>query len=638
MKLIKAKNFFGNKYQKKYYTRNSLNEFSNTQNHPNFYISKIIDNNPKIKNESLIKDNIPNVTKSIQNIFANEEKKEKAFQYLFKKSKENNIYNSTYIKKVSNSSITPEMKKSQKFLVVGAYNNKNNNFKPIMVSNDTSKSYTNIIPSKKYIKRNFRYSASAKFLSKDEPLNENEIINENNFYHSNFKNFPNLTSSKYSNRNKRNKLPNLSYTNTIINSPNNGYMTQRNKNISNFTHDILNDNKTRNTINTSDKHNNVLNNNPYKEFLKISFFSYDKNNMLKYGKEKIIDISNNDNNKDNDIKIIQKNNCNKEGTFNKTNSCIKKIRNSRTYLQDINSYKKKSPINSRFNLINNKTSRKFYNYKKSEYKNLDQKNLFKDKLNIDSNKIIKENNDKNENKIIKDETRYYNKKYEYRSINSNTIENRTKFPKLKPKNFKKNNNNGNDIIQEEPVQKNENEVLKKNNPNSPLNTIRVNKYSNKDFFSRNIKIKNIEKGNTYQRSPRQYLNGKINYYNKKEIGNNNDNDIKRSLFKNKYIFNDEEEIIDFIKKKYNKRKVEEIFNKEDNGMVINDYQKENNKKYFGLMTTEEGNKIKQKNEQLSSKIKYLINENKIYKKELNEMKNKFNDLSREIINIKEKNF
>ena len=73
-------------------------------------------------------------------------------------------------------------------------------------------------------------------------------------------------------------------------------------------------------------------------------------------------------------------------------------------------------------------------------------------------------------------------------------------------------------------------------------------------------------------------------------------------------------------------------------MVINDYQKENNKKYFGLMTTEEGNKIKQKNEQLSSKIKYLINENKIYKKELNEMKNKFNDLSREIINIKEKNF
>ena len=59
------------------------------------------------------------------------------------------------------------------------------------------------------------------------------------------------------------------------------------------------------------------------------------------------------------------------------------------------------------------------------------------------------------------------------------------------------------------------------------------------------------------------------------------------------IFNDEEEIIEYIKKKYNKRNIDEIINKGNNKKeIVVEPKKEKEKKYIGLMTSEEGKKIK----------------------------------------------
>ena len=55
---------------------------------------------------------------------------------------------------------------------------------------------------------------------------------------------------------------------------------------------------------------------------------------------------------------------------------------------------------------------------------------------------------------------------------------------------------------------------------------------------------------------------------KNTINSDNNNINNNSNKKNKYVFNDEEEIIEFIKKKYNKRKVDEILNRGDNAMVV----------------------------------------------------------------------
>ena len=176
--------------------------------------------------------------------------------------------------------------------------------------------------------------------------------------------------------------------------------------------------------------------------------------------------------------------------------------------------------------------------------------------------------------------------------------------------------------------------------NSPLSK-RYNKY----FIDNRNKLinknkKTYEKRETIQRSPKpSYINEQFdNYKNKDQISVDSKTDINAlniNNLKNKYVFNDEEEIIEYIKKKYNKRNVEEIINRgnTNNNNIIYEPKKEN--KYTGLMTTEEGKKIKQKNEELSTEIKNLKFENKQYKKELNEMKNKFNDLSKEIYTIKE---
>ena len=176
----------------------------------------------------------------------------------------------------------------------------------------------------------------------------------------------------------------------------------------------------------------------------------------------------------------------------------------------------------------------------------------------------------------------------------------------------------------------------KNYYNSPLSH-RYNKY----FIDNRNKIANskktYEKRDTIQRSPRPNYNkiqiDKINK-SKEKTNNNDNNDADNNNANKKLVFNDEQEIIEYIKNKYSKRNVDKIINRGGNNNNIRGEPKKENKP-MGLMTTEEGKKIKQKNEELSSEIKSLQYENRQYKKELDYMKNRFNDLSKEINTIKE---
>ena len=118
MKLTKSKEIKEFKYKKKYHNKNAsedLNILKNTDS--NIFLSKFLNNKNininnninKLKNEILKKENLPNLKTNIQNIFANDEKKQKAIQYLIKIRKERNSSPSTDIKKILSSESTKDI-------------------------------------------------------------------------------------------------------------------------------------------------------------------------------------------------------------------------------------------------------------------------------------------------------------------------------------------------------------------------------------------------------------------------------------------------------------------------------------------------------------------------------------------------
>ena len=164
--------------------------------------------------------------------------------------------------------------------------------------------------------------------------------------------------------------------------------------------------------------------------------------------------------------------------------------------------------------------------------------------------------------------------------------------------------NRNELSREKAVQINIKKTIKtKFNENSP---------------SKLFQIKN------YENSPREIKNEKINkiYYNNVQ----------------KMIFNNEEEILYYIKKKYNNNQIGKLFTGQENHMEMDRIGIEKENKYFSSLTSDEGNKIIKKNEDLFEQIKQLIDENKHYKKELNYIKTKFDDLSKEVLTLKEKKY
>ena len=668
MKLTKIKNSNEQQSPKSHHIKNASTDLSNAQAHPNFFLSKLISQNPKIKNESLIKDSLPNIKISIQNIFANDEKKEKAFQYLIKKSKDKSVNNSTDVKNVLSNSAKNEVKQFKPQKVISPYMDKKFKAKPIITPYDISKSNLDIHPIKKEnnekqddIKNNYRYSGSEKFISEDEPLDQNDIYKENNFWQ-NSSVFSSLTSNMNKNKNKGNKCPHIPFSKLQSGSFSNLNYTQRNRNI-NKTYDNMNNYSLRNNlsqkdINTYLKVSNMIN-------IKKSILNKDIANI-------VINMSDSDKNKkneknedrnnenDNKSTNIQNNFYTNNKFYDKKNKYVKRLRNEnldKEQNNDVFSYIKKSPIKNN-RLINNKFNNNFYVYQNPGFKTLNQKRIVKENSNVNSS-VKYSNINNNENNIPKEKgNNFYsnnNNIYRLNDFSSNTLEYKSTYPKLMVKKYQpKDIYNGSNLTQVSTGQINNNIYLKKEYYNSPFSLPKFNN-SNSNYYSNDIYNKNInnnnnnyykkvyQKRNTFLNSPNEgrFMGNSnesvpnFNNYNlKKGMDNINNNNISQK----KLIFNDENEIIDYLRKKYNKRNVEEILDRVDNGMPMEDIEKEKNSARKGLLTTEEGNKIRQKNEELSTEIKHLMNENKLYKKELNDIKNRFDDLSKEITTIKGKKY
>ena len=597
----------------------------------NVYLTKLINQNKnQIKNQNLINDSLPNLKTNIQNIFANDEKKEKAFRYLIQKNKDRSANISKDLKKELR---TPEIKPYKRIqlqtkIIESPYTNKNYYmFKPIITTSyDTTKSCIDL---RKNDKNNKKDLKNIKYKYSITTQNYNTYVDDPiSHYNNTSTNL--LTNNNFSvNRNKGNNYEHISIYNTYNNTFNNYKMQKNkvNKSVINQTYDFGKKNSLTNTLSKQNK--NILEENPYKDYLKNSNISKIKKKLLEYNKESIIVDTSDHENRDNKKTIeSNKKNKNENSLDKKNNNNVRRFKNEYIKVQkNENLNMKKNPNKNNDNFVKNKTN-KYYVHKNLN-PNMSTKN------NFNPNKIenkIENNNNRNKKNNINVNNKTYEKRknyydvYGHKDIHVNTSEN-------KKKNEDENNNEDNKKQELSSIKVNIDKNLLKDYYNSPL-SYRYNKYfsDNKDKIpnKRNNK-KTYEKRDTIHRSP---LIDSTN--NKNDINDTNTINSGNNLNPNKLIFNDEEEIIEYIKKKYNKRNIDEIINKGNNKKeIVVEPKKEKEKKYIGLMTSEEGKKIKQKNDELSTEIKNLKFENKKYKKELNDMKNRFNDLSKEINTIKQ---
>ena len=676
----------------KSHTITSSQDLKGSSSQSNFYVSKIMKQN-KIKNESLINESLPNLKKSIQNIFSNEDEKEKIFQFLIKKNKDRSANVS---KEMKNNLKTPENRSFRNFelkkIKSPSYydyypSNANNNNKDMTKScnnlggnNNTKETHTKII---------YNYSGISGLYPEDDTLNQNKKNNVNNFYHNTNNNtFTNLLSNNNivnvnGNRNKaKNKVEHIAIYNTYNNTFN-SFRMQKNKDDKN---DNNNNNKSldnkknyyyfRRSFNN--KENNSLEKNPYKDYMKNSnLFGMKKKISENYTKKSVIDISDSDKKKD-------------ENSHNKKILYLKRDKNDIIRVQkNDNLAAKKNSISINNSFINN-NKRNYYIHKNLRYKKIipkkvitpdDSNTNINAEVNNNNNNENNENNDNNGDNKVYEKRRNYFDIYGNKDIRVNTLESIKKSPMNIKNNEKMNKTVDNDIDLKSTklkiIKVNIDKNINKKFLNSPL-SIRFNKYpTNNNYNSINtnpnintnlissISNKKIyEKREPFQRSPKQRFNKNLHLnnnntnndiFNKNKrlsnAENNNNNIINNNIYNNNYnmirnklVFNNEEEIIEFIKKKYNKRNVDEIFNRNNNNnhhydnKVVNDEESntDRGRRYGNVMTTEEGNKIKLKNEELSSEITQLKNDNKKYKKELIDMKTKYNDLNKQMNTIKEK--
>ena len=597
----------------------------------NFYVTKLMNQNT-IKNKSLLHESIPNLKNSIQNLFSSDEKKEKIFQFLIKKnrdrsanrSKENNlktassIYNEDY-------SIEP-----------------NNN-------NDLAKSCLDIRSVKNYhchsnSLMNSRYSGSAKYNQDEYPMNKNNINknicfeynNQNNVHQNKNRVYANLivgnSNSKFRNRNKgnngNNEYEHISIYNTYNNTFNN-YKMQKNKNKGNRNNNRINNHQTyqpttyRRTVNISEK--KPSDNNPINDYMRNTHLS-NNNNRNNSNHTNIIVNSDTENNiKDNNIKIYY----------------LKKAKNEKTKQPKDDSFnQKKNPLSSNISFTNNNKKMIYYIHKNVKYKKMEQKKSVTVTGELNSgtknDKII----DNNNNKVYEKRKNYYDL-YGTKDIRVNTIDNKRKNPILM-KNCEKDTDN--DSLQLTGIKVNIDKSLQKDFYNSPLSSSKFNKY-----FKNNNYYNNRTANNFYTNNKKIYEKRDLNQRSSlpKSITtqfDNEDNNAKKILNtescvniknNNKFVFNNEDEILEFIKRKYNKRNVNEILISGNRNKDSDINELKTDKQKTELMTTEEGNRIKLKNEELSTEIKELKYKNQQYEIALNDIKNKFDNLTKEIHTIKE---
>ena len=674
----------GNEDIIKTHIKTTSQDFKNPSKDSNIYVSKLINQN---KNKNVfINESLPNLKNNIQNIFANEDSKEKVFQFLIKKNKDRSSNTSKdYSKKASLKtsdikSLNKIIKDTQEPKIKNPYNSNNFSLKHSIKTNDFTKSCNDLRPppykkKQNYINNNMIYRSSMgseKYIYEDEPLSQNQIYKKNNYYKNQNNSFANLLTNSnvnFNNRNKSNKYEHIAIYNTYNNTFNNYKIPKSNyqQNIDNQTYNNVQQYIFKNNLNNT---NYNIDNNPYKDYLKNTNLSNFKRKLLN---NKNIDISDTDNTikvKDKKYSISKSIPNNDDEIQNLKMNYIKRGKNPRIQVQkNENLNIKNQPTKMNDILTANKSSNSFYVHKNLKYKILNQKRNTKSDIGVNINKNINNTIEYNDNKGNKMKT--YEKRKNYYDIYGH------KDIRVKTIDDKNNNEKGlamDNGQSDEPkstinsIKVNIDKKLIKDYYNSPLSQ-RYNQYfinnSNKKINSSNdITKKKYEKRETLQRNLNpNFMNIQNDNNSNEQVSDNDKNNINKdkdnvnkdannSNKKNKYVFNNEEEIIEFIRKKYNKRKVDDILKKEDNvtnnvnantnvnvnenEIGVNEPKKRKTKKYLGLMTTEEGKKIKQKNEELSNQIKQLKYENKNYKKELNDIKNKYDDLSKEINDIKEK--
>ena len=346
------------------------------------------------------------------------------------------------------------------------------------------------------------------------------------------------------------------------------------------------------------------------------------------------DISNNFNNGNKYSLIsLNKNIFNNKRTFgyipdnvNKKNKySFNKIKNNKTFEEQImindetnddNSDTQKLKRNSFINKNNSQNSYKniikhnTLMQKNPIYKKLNLKNVYrhKYKLNSNINKKIYLNSEREKINIFED---IYNHK-DIKDIRVN-LKKQEKNVNKKEQNFKREFNK-NDLYEINSIQLSINKTNKKEN-----------NFSNNISFTSFKNNENNIFSNEYENNNNKFNINNLTLCNQVNI-NLNENKINDKL-----IFNKNEEIIEYIKKIYNNEKIKEIFLLEDKS------KKQIENRLLGLMSLEEGNKIKEKNEELLNENNKLKYENRQYKKELIDIRNQFNDLSKEIIIIKEEN-
>lgn len=315
-------------------------------------------------------------------------------------------------------------------------------------------------------------------------------------------------------------------------------------------------------------------------------------------------------------------NVNKKNKYSFNNN----IKNNKTFeeqiilndeMNDDNSDTQKMKKNSFMNKNNSQNSYKQiikHNklmQKNPIYKKLNLKNVYRHKYKLYSNNIKKTYLNSEREKINTFDDIYNHKDIKDIRVN---LKKQEKNVNNNEKNLKREFNN-NDLYEINAIQLSINKTIKKENN-----------------FSNNISFASF-KNNENNIVSNEYENNNINKFNINNLTlcNQVNINLNENRINDKLIFNNNEEIIEYIKKIYNNEKIKDIFLLEDKS------KKEIENRLLGLMSLEEGNKIKEKNEELlneNSKLKY---ENKQYKKELIDIRNQFNDLSKEIIIVKEEN-
>ena len=615
--------------------RNLSQELNNPQSQTNYFISNATNIMPKIKNEYYLNDSITNLKNSILNKFDSKVKKGKIYQYLNNNyNREFTANNSPDFEKVLNTSISPENKTTEPYNALCPYINKKCNIKDKIKLTKSNYDIRPSIKPKDNIKKIYKNSDSMKFISEDEPLNQKDIYKENNFWQCNNNILSNLL--KVKNKNKGNKNSYISLVSSFNNCPYNTDFILKNR-IKKIRknpqpNDYSANHSLQNNLSCNEKHL-TLNNNGYINYMDYSNINNTKKKLLKTDTDYLINISGFENNTDrnihNDNTRIKSNFYinNKLNNDNNNNRYMKRMNTEKENIyvgnSDLNSIKK-NIYKKEFSNNNNCYVHKSLKHKKIQKKYL-KVNLSTNNSNFKSSNVFPKENIAGRTESyekIKSKINIYGRK----NIKVNTLKKKNK-PQNTSKIYKqKKMYNRNELSREKAVQINIKKTIKtKFNENSP---------------SKLFQIKN------YENSPREIKNEKINkiYYNnvQKSINNNNKNykkiRSKNNLNNNKLIFNNEEEILYYIKKRYNNNQIGKLFTGQENHMEMDRIGIEKENKYFSSLTSDEGNKIIKKNEDLFEQIKQLIDENKHYKKELNYIKTKFDDLSKEVLTLKEKKY